>query len=288
MTLQEWLQESIDRFQNADVRRDTETLLFHALNISRAFFYTHPETIIPPDKLLLLESLLTRCLSGEPIAYILGEKEFWSMSFKVSPDVLIPRPETEHLIDIVLNYFDEKQPQTILELGTGSGAIAIALAKERPHWKIIAIDVSQSALVIAQENAKRLLSSQTQTSLSFYQSHWFQNLPSHFQHTFSAIISNPPYIAENDPHLPSLAYEPLGALVSGLDGLQDIREIITQSSLYLKPNGLLLLEHGFEQANAVSAFFHEAHFKGIQTWKDWAEHDRITGGVFRLNHSKVK
>lgn len=290
MILQQWLKQATDRFQNLDDQRDAEILLFHALNISRAFFYTHPETLIPQEKLLLLESWLTRRLSGEPIAYILGEKEFWSMTFKVTPDVLIPRPETEHLVEIVLNHFDEKKSQTILELGTGSGAIAIALAKERPHWKIIAIDVSQAALAIAQENAKRLLASTTQipTSLTFYHSHWFQNVPTHFQHTFSAIISNPPYIAENDSHLTSLTHEPLTALASGPDGLQDIREIITQSPLYLKPQGLLVLEHGFEQANAVSALFNKAKFTDVCTWKDWAGHDRITGGIFKFNPVKVK
>lgn len=282
MTLQQWLKQAKDRSQNLGDQRDAEILLLYALNISRAFFYTHPETIIPPEKLLLLESFLTRRLSGEPIAYILGEQEFWSMTFKVTPDVLIPRPETEHLVEIILNHFDEKAPRTILELGTGSGAIAIALAKERPHWKIIAVDVSESALAIAQKNAAYLLPSTTQVSksLTFYQSHWFQNLPIHFQHTFSVIISNPPYIAENDRHLPALAHEPLTALVSGPDGLQDIREIITQSPLYLKPNGLLLLEHGFEQANAVSELFNQTQFTHVFTWKDLAGHDRITGGIW--------
>lgn len=275
MNLKDWLTQAEKRLApiTPTPRLDAEIILLHALKINRTKLYTHPETLISDTHLTLLSYLLEQRLASKPIAYILGEKEFWSMSFKVTPDVLIPRPETEHLIELALSLLDTHQSHTILELGTGSGIIAITLAKECPNWKILACDISASALEIAQENAQQLLPSQT--NLSFCLSNWFNNIPSQ---TFSAIISNPPYIAENDPHLSALEYEPINALTSGNDGLEDIKKIITQSPIYLASGGMLLLEHGYNQGKAIRELFKETNFEKILTHSDLSEQERVTIG----------
>lgn len=277
MNIQTWLNSAAERLQNISTtfHLDAEMLLLYVLHINRTFLYTYPEKNIPEKSLQILNNLLEQRLSGIPVAYLLQEKEFWSMSFKVTPDVLIPRPETEHLVETLLNLLDTHKPQRILELGTGSGAIAIALAKERPHWEIIACDNSKPALAIAQENADRLLPNHA--LLSFQYSHWFEHIA---LQTFSAIISNPPYIAAEDPHLQKLTFEPSNALISESNGLRDIQKIITGSPAYLNPEGYLLLEHGNKQAAAVSAIFNSLGFKNITTIQDLGGHDRLTFGKF--------
>ncbi len=289
MQIQSHLNSTTEQLTQSNItetpRLDAETLLMHALNINRAYLYAHFDDRIPESKLLILNNYLNQRLSGIPIAYILGEKEFWSLNFKVTPAVLIPRPETEHLVEAVLTLLDaqlylKENNQTsynILELGTGSGAIAISLAKERPHWKILACDNSESALAVAQDNAKRLLPNYLQSErLKFQYSHWFNQIP---EQKFSAIISNPPYIDAQDPHLKALQHEPMSALISGENGLQDIREIIKKSHHYLEPNGILLLEHGNTQAKAVSEIFESFGFTNITTLQDLAACDRITYGM---------
>lgn len=269
MNIQHWLLKTTKQL----ARLDAEMLLMHTLQVNRTYLYTHGDTLISEESSKLLNNFVEKHLSGMPIAYILGEKEFWSMTFKVSPDVLIPRPETEHLVETLLDLLDI-QKHSILELGTGSGAVAIALAKERPNWKILACDNSEAALLIAKENATRLLPENS--LLSFQYSHWFNNIP---QQQFCAIISNPPYIANNDPHLNALKYEPSNALISGSEGLNDIQEIITQSIYYLKPSGYLLLEHGNAQASAIRSLLQRMNFTNIKTIQDLAGHDRITLGT---------
>ncbi len=275
MNLKNWLQYAAEKlkFTTNTSKLDAEVLLTHALHINKAQIYAHPEREISSHALEILDTHLKQRLTGIPIAYILGEKEFWSLSFKVTSDVLIPRPETEHLVETVLELLSESE-EKILELGTGSGAIAIALAKERPQWNILACDYSKAALAVAQENAMHLLPPH-QKSLSFCHSNWFKNIP---QQTFSAIISNPPYIANHDPHLKNLQHEPIKALTSGCDGLDDIRKIITQSPSYLQSGGILLLEHGYNQADAIKQLFDEMHFIHVNTFKDLGHHDRITFG----------
>lgn len=275
MNLKNWIEQAEKKLIkiSSTPRLDAEILLLHTLKINKTKLYTDPHTLILDTQLTRLSDLLEQRLTGKPIAYILGEKEFWSMTFKVSPDVLIPRPETEHLIELTLSLLDTQKPQTILELGTGSGIIAITLAKECPHWKIIACDNSLTALKIATQNAQQLLP--PQTNIFFFQSNWFSQIP---PQKFSAIISNPPYIAENDTHLLDLQYEPINALISGENGLDDIRKIIVQSSSYLLPNGMLLLEHGFNQGESVREIFKKAHFTQIKTYPDLSGQDRITMG----------
>jgi release factor glutamine methyltransferase len=275
MNLKNWLTQAEQQLSpiSSTPRLDAEVLLFYALNINKTKLYTAPETLISDIHLSTLTNLLSQRIAGNPIAYILGEKEFWSMNFKVTPAVLIPRPETEHLIELSLSLLDTHQSHTILELGTGSGIIAITLAKERPNWQILACDISSSALDVAKENAKQLLSSQN--NLSFCQSNWFNDIPSQ---TFTTIISNPPYIAENDTHLTALQYEPINALTSGSDGLDDIRKIITKSPSYLSSEGMLLLEHGYNQANAIQEIFKEANFSQIKTYRDLGGQERVTVG----------
>ncbi len=275
MNLTDWLKYAEQKLNKATStpRLDAEILLLHTLKINKTKLYTHPEAPITENNLITLEQILTQRLSGIPVAYILGEKEFWSMTFKVTPDVLIPRPETEHLIEITLSLLDTHKPQTVLELGTGSGIIAITLAKECPLWKIIACDNSIPALSIARENAKHLLP--PNTNLSFCKSNWFSDIP---PQTFSAIISNPPYIPENDPHLPALQYEPISALTSGTDGLDDIRTLITQSPSYLNSDGILLLEHGYDQGKVIRETLKETNFTEIKTYADLAGQERVTVG----------
>lgn len=275
VAIQTWLQKTTEQFTavSKTARIDAEALLLYALKMPRVFIYSHGDTVLSKALLDRLEQQCIQRLSGMPIAYILSEKEFWSMTFYVSPDVLIPRPETEHLVEIILAKLDGNTSHTILELGTGSGAIAIAIAKERPDWRIVATDNSQAALRIAQKNAIHLLPASDH--LSFQYSHWFEQIP---PKKFSAIISNPPYIATNDSHLEKLQHEPSCALLSGTDGLDDIQIIITQSIHYLEPNGWLFLEHGNTQAAMIIALFQSMHFTDIQTYQDLAQHDRVTCG----------
>lgn len=303
MTLQDWLNHAAEQFTmvSETPKLDAETLLTHTLEKNRAYLYAHGDELLSSQILSQLTFFYEKRISGMPLAYVIGEKEFWSLSFKVSSDVLIPRPETEHLVEIALEVLDgrkippgpplEKGGNTredlvkarnvvthvsktethVLELGTGSGAISIALAKERPDWHIFACDNSPNALKIAEENAHRLLTENHQ--LLFQYSHWFQQIP---KKKFSAIIANPPYIKINDPHLQNLSFEPLNALVSGPDGLQDIREIIEQSPDFLSPHGYVFLEHGYTQAQDVRTLFQSAGFSGIETCTDLSGNDRIT------------
>lgn len=248
---------------------DAELLLGAALTYSRIQLFQHSDQIVTPEQYTAYQALLQRREAGEPIAYILGHQEFWSLKFKVTPDVLIPRPETELMLEWIVTHYSAEQNVSVLELGTGSGAIAIALATERPNWKIQATDISQKALVLAAENAKI----HGCTQIQFSERRWLEGLSSQ---TFDLIISNPPYIAAEDPHLPLLKYEPSSALVSGIDGLADLREIIQEARAYLAPMGCLILEHGFDQGTAVRKLLQAANYHDIVTEKDLAGHERMT------------
>lgn len=254
-------------------RLDAELLLAKILHVSRAFFYAHPEQALTSIQSEQYQYLLTQRVAGTPIAYLIGTREFWSLPLLVSKDTLIPRPETELLVELTLSLLTDTSPATVLDLGTGSGAIALALASERPNWTLLACDKSQAAVNTARENATRL----GLHNINVLRSDWFNEIP---KQRVNAIVSNPPYIAENDPHLSQgdVRFEPRSALVSGATGLDDLHYLIQYSQNWLLPNGLLLLEHGFEQGKAVTQMLKQYGYQQVQCWQDGQGLDRVSGG----------
>jgi len=265
----------ISQFDTARV--DAEVLVAHALNVSRTQLYTWSDKTLSSDEIDLVHKFIDRRCKGEPIAYIVGHQEFWSLDFKVTPVTLIPRPETEHLVEFSLEKTPVDKKYRIADLGTGSGAIAISIAKERGQSQLIAVDESEAALKVAAENAKALGVS----NITFKQSNWFDSLKGE---TFDLIVSNPPYIEELDKHLSKgdVACEPRSALVSGIDGLDDIRQIIRQAKSHLKPNAVLMLEHGWDQAVKVRSIFKEEKYDNIKSYDDLAGIERITVGSYLI------
>jgi len=255
-------------------RIDAEVLMAHMLRKSRTYLYSHSDERLNSAQDHTYFQLIEQRYQGKPIAYLTGIKEFWSLPIKVNEHTLIPRPATEKLVEVTLELLKHKPSANILDLGTGSGAIALALAKERPDWNISAADISDSALEIARKNAKNL----GFTGIRFYQSNWFNNIPKQRYH---AILSNPPYIPENDPHLKQgdLRYEPKNALISGRDGLKDIKEICNLSDSYLLVGGFLLIEHGYHQKNEIKSIMKQSGFTEIQCWQDCEGIDRVTGCI---------
>ncbi len=257
---------------------EVELLLAHVLGISRTALQTWPEKLLSElseEQKETLYTLILRRSAGEPLAYLTGTKEFWSLPLIVSKDVLIPRPETECLVELVLCKVNLHHKKIrVLDLGTGSGAIALALAVERPEWQIVGVDRSIEALEIARLNAKNL----TISNVEWIQSDWF----SHFvlgENVFDLIVGNPPYIDPNDNHLQGdIRFEPKAALVSLPDGLQDLQKIIHKAPDYLVSKGWLFLEHGFDQGTFVKKAMELAGFTNIQTHPDLAKLDRITLG----------
>lgn len=249
---------------------EADVLLGHVLKVSRTYLHTWPEKILESAQYKIFLDLIERRKLGEPIAYLTGHREFWSLDLRVAPCVLIPRPETELLVELVLKNIN-KEHAVIADLGTGSGAIALALAHERPNWKIIATDMSLEALEIAQLNAAQ----HRLTNIEFHQGKWCDALP---QMKFDAIVSNPPYIASNDPHLQQgdLRFEPRSALVADGEGLQDIAEIILTAKNYLQRGGILFLEHGFQQSENILSIFKKAGYTFAKTHQDLADLDRVT------------
>ncbi|KTC65396.1 HemK protein (plasmid) [Legionella adelaidensis] len=252
---------------------DAEILLAFVIQKNRTFLYTYPELKLNKQEAQIYINLVQQRKNGLPIAYIISQRDFWSFTLKVTPDTLIPRPETELLVEIGLKLLSDKEQAKVLDLGTGTGAIAIALGLERPHWKILAVDKNLKALAVAIENAKDL----EVTNILFAQSDWFSDVGTE---TFDLIVSNPPYIAENDPHLGAgdLRFEPQGALISGDQGLSDISTIIDHSVNYLSPGGVLLIEHGFEQRKAIFEKLSAKGYKEISCWQDYEGRDRCSGG----------
>lgn len=254
----------------AESKLEIRVLLGHALGVNRAWLIAHELDELPEAAVAAYDSLLARRLAGEPVAYILGEKEFFGRSFHVTPDVLVPRPETELLVELAL----EKLPPSAraLDLGTGSGCIAITLALERPDCGILAVEQSAEALSVAKQNAVHL-----GAKLGFYLGNWCQALPAETER-FDLIVSNPPYVAENDPHLAALAHEPGQALTSGVDGLDDIRRIVQDAPAWLKRGGWLMFEHGWDQGAACREILQAAGFAGVETRADLAGIGRVTLG----------
>lgn len=252
---------------------DAEILLAFTLNKPRSYLHAYPEQVLTQAQAQQFAEFTKRCLDGEPIAYITGVKEFWSLPLFVTRDTLIPRPETEMLVETVLEIFPSEANIKIADLGTGSGAISIALAHERPEWKIFAVDVSESALTIARKNAQQF----ALHNISFYRGNWCTALPCN---DFDVIVSNPPYIAETEweTYAQGLKFEPKGALTSGEDGLNAIREISSMANQFLRTSGLLLLEHGFWQGQAVRDILQANGFHDVRSICDLSGHERVTLG----------
>jgi release factor glutamine methyltransferase len=247
---------------------DAELLLAHATGRDRAHLRAFEEQSIPEEKASLFRSLVQRRAAGEPLAYIEGQKEFWSLMFTVTPAVLVPRPETELLVERCLDLAGDKL-QKIADLGTGSGAIAIALAHERPDWTVVATDASPAALEVATQNAQRLGA----TNIAFRHGFWCEALRGE---RFNTILSNPPYIAPNDAALTALRCEPSQALVAQAGGYADLRTIIASAADHLQPGGYLLLEHGASQAAGVAAALVARGYARVVCRPDLAGLDRVT------------
>ncbi|MDD1014414.1 peptide chain release factor N(5)-glutamine methyltransferase [Pseudomonas rubra] len=253
-------------------RLDIELLLAAAIGKSRSYLHTWPERIVSSEAALTFADYLQRRRAGEPVAYILGQQGFWKLDLEVAPHTLIPRPETELLVETALQLLPAGAVR-LLDLGTGTGAIALALASERPQWQVSAVDRVLEAVALAERNRQRL----QLNNVNVRSSHWFDALAGE---RYDLIISNPPYIAAADPHLVAgdVRFEPSSALVSGADGLDDLRSIVSQAPEHLLPGGWLLLEHGYDQAAAVRELLAKHDFEQIESRLDLNGHERITLG----------
>ena len=254
-------------------RVDAQLLLMWALDHDpqdRAWLIAHDDEALPEAAAARWTAALQRRLNGEPVAYILGEQAFFGLNLRVGPSVLVPRPDTETLVQWALDLAPDQAGVRCWDVGTGSGAIALALCRERPQWSITASDLSVEALRVAQGNAERL-----GFEVRWAQGPWLAAVPGE---RFELIMSNPPYIAEGDPHLSALRHEPLLALTAGTDGLDDLRTLITQAPDHLSAGGWLLLEHGHDQAFAVRTLLTQAGFAEVNSRKDLAGIERCSGG----------
>jgi release factor glutamine methyltransferase len=256
-----------------DARLEAQYLLQHVLHKPRAWLLAHPEAILEQTQQAFYETLLRRRMQGEPIAYILGEREFFGLNFKVTPATLIPRPETELLVEQALQHIPPDKPCRFLDLGAGSGAIALSIAHHRPKAEVTAVDASPEALEVARQNAASL----GIRNANFLHGDWYAPLDGR---RFDLIVSNPPYIAENDAHLKQgdLRFEPAAALASGADGLDDIRRIVAGAGTHLAVGGWLLMEHGHDQAERVCELLQKAGFSNVRTAPDLAGIGRVSGG----------
>lgn len=272
-------------------RVDAQILLLHSLQRplhDRAWLLAHDSDTLTPAQAAAWQDALQRRLQGEPVAYITGRKDFFGLTLAVDARVLDPRPDTETLVEWALACLPESKPEStpapgpspskgsprLLDLGTGSGAVALALQSARPDATVWAVDASEDALAVARANAARL-----QLGVQFIASDWLNAVDIQRTGRFDLIVSNPPYVAEGDPHLAALTHEPLQALTSGPDGLDDIRQIIAQAPAYLAPGGWLLLEHGWDQAAPVQALLREAGFVQVQSRRDLGGIERCTGAA---------
>ncbi|CAA0110530.1 Release factor glutamine methyltransferase [Halioglobus japonicus] len=270
-SVQELLRSAVD-LPSDSARRDTEVLLCHCLGKSRAWLYTWPEKAVPAQIVERFEALLAQRRRGIPVAYLVGEREFWSLSLTVNNNTLIPRPETETLVAWVLE-LPLPANAKVLDLGTGSGAIALAVAAERPLWQVTAVDRSAEALQVASTNVANL----GLQNVSLVQSDWYRAVA---KERFDALLANPPYVAGDDPHLTrdDVRFEPRSALVAAENGLADLQQLVAGAPAQLREGGWLLMEHGFEQGQAVRAMLGNGGFSSVDTRCDVAGQERITGG----------
>ena len=241
-------------------------MLAEVAGFSQASLAASPEQEIPFEVENAFFEFIEKRKAGIPVAYLLGRKEFYGLELAVNPSVLIPRPETELLVDLAL----ERRPQSVLDLGTGSGAVALAIKHERKNCRVVAVETDLAALLTAKRNAARF-----NLEVDFRHGRWFEPVAGE---RFDLVLANPPYVAEGDPHLADLRYEPRGALVSGADGLDAIREIVPAVGAFLRPGGWLLLEHGMGQDGAVRTLMAASGLRGVTTWPDLAGIARVSGG----------
>ena len=271
-TVKENLQRATELSESDSPRLDLEVLLCHLLGKSRAWLYTWPEHPLEESEQSKFDALVKRRIAGEPVAHLTGSREFWSLPLKVNRSTLIPRPDTEVLVETVLELCPQAEARA-LDLGTGTGAIALALASEKKRWQITAVDTMPAAVALAEENRQRLGFG----NVEILRSDWFSSLR---EQQFDVIVSNPPYIDTQDPHLREgdVRFEPLSALVAEEQGLADIRRIAADARSFLAQNGLLAVEHGWEQGKAVRNVFTELGYVEVETRLDYAGRERITLG----------
>ena len=271
-TLKQALEQATELLQghSPSAALDAEILLCHCMEKPRSHLRAWPEKHLKPAEATSFSQLLQQRLAGQPIAYLTGKREFWSMPLQVNPHTLIPRPETELLVELILQRGDASKALRIADLGTGSGAIALALASERPNWHLTATDISEAALQRAQTNAEQ----NDIRNIEFRLGRWFEAIAGL---SFDIIASNPPYIAEDDPHLTQgdVRFEPRSALTAGRDGLDDIRQLIAQAHGFLIPGGWLVLEHGYNQKRSVEALFNSEGYKELIQLDDYSGQPRL-------------
>lgn len=268
-----WATRQLHQSDSDSARLDAEVLLAHLLECKRSYLYTWPEQALSAAQQSQYRQLIQQRQQGQPVAYLTGYREFWSMRLKVSPHTLIPRPETEQLVELALARIPQQDACRILDLGTGSGAIALAIAQERPSSTVYAVDLCERAIHVARANAaQRKLS-----NLHFIEGNWCQGLP---DQNFDVVVSNPPYIAEHNAYLAQgdVRFEPKQALVAGITGLEAIDEILKQSRRVLKPAAWLLIEHGYDQAQAVAERFRAHGFDHVEAHQDLNQQDRVCIG----------
>lgn len=267
------LRAAAARLPTPEGRHEAEQLLAHALGRDRAWLFAHAIDELEAGQVAAFEALLARRIAGEPVAYLTGRRSFWTLELEVNADTLIPRPETELLVELALARLPDAEKINVADLGTGSGAIALSLAQERPRAWVIATDASAGALAVAKRNAL----SHGIGNVEFRQGSWFAPLSGE---RFDLIASNPPYIAVDDPHLQQgdLRFEPATALSSGSDGLEDIRDIVAHAGEHLVAGGWLLLEHGLEQGAAIRGLLEIAEFVEVETAQDLEMRNRVTLG----------
>ncbi|KKO47332.1 SAM-dependent methyltransferase [Arsukibacterium ikkense] len=279
MTLAQWLQQAASQLQTLSpmAADDARLLLCHQLNVSSSYLYSHADECLSEANTAALAALLKRAVQGEPLAYIIGRWPFWNIELEVAPCTLIPRPDTELLVEQALALALPANAR-VLDLGTGTGAIALALACNRPLWQVTAAEKVTAAVELARRNAQQLAAA----NCTVLQSNWFSAVSGQ---QFDLIVSNPPYIEPDDPHLPALKHEPLSALVAPEHGLADIAIICQQAPAFLTAQGWLWLEHGYNQAEAVRQLLTTAGFSQVQSRKDYGGNWRISGGcLYQAEH----
>lgn len=279
MTVADWLRQAAVRLAaapawqdaaSATPRREAEWVLAELLGRDLTWLLTWPEQVLDAAQLTRAEDWLVRRCAGEPLAYLAGRRGFWSLSLAVTPATLVPRPDTERLVELALDRLPADVAQDVLDLGTGSGAVALAIARERPLARVTAVDRCAEALAVAAGNGAAL-----GLPVRWLRSDWFAALAAA---RFHVIVSNPPYLADNDPHLAGLTHEPRSALVADEGGFADLRHLVRTAPAHLRVGGWLLLEHGREQAAAVRALLLAAGYAEVASWQDYGGNDRVSGG----------